>query len=51
MPVLYFALVILLPGLAATAIDMKYVSKGKGCVFSRAVLYTAVITWLVMTAV
>lgn len=48
MPVLYFALVILLPGLAATAIDMKYVSKGKGCVFSRAVLYTAVITWLVM---
>lgn len=48
MPVLYFALIILLPGLAATAIDMKYVSKGKGCVFSRAVLYTAVITWLVM---
>lgn len=48
MPVLYFALIILLPGLAATAIDMKYVSKGKGSVFSRAVLYTAVITWLVM---
>lgn len=48
MPVLYFALIILLPGIAATAIDMKYVSKGKGCVFSRAVLYTAVITWLVM---
>lgn len=48
MPVLYFALIILLPGLAATAIDMKYVSKGKGSVFSRAVLYTVVITWLVM---